>query len=311
VAGPINGVIPVMLTPFTASNQIDYEGLEALIEWYLAHGADALFAVCLSSEMYFLSPQERRALGRFVVDKVKGRVPVMVSGHVSEALEDQKADLRAAADGGADAVVLITNRLDAAPGSAFTARLDELAAVVPADIDLGLYECPAPARRLLTDEELTHCVDSGRYVLLKDVSCDLEVIRRRLRIVEGSRLAISNANAAIAFDAIKAGARGFCGIFANFCPDLYKWLLVSGEEHPDVAVKVAPILAIGSLCELFGYPTLAKLYHQRIGTFSSIHSRSPSPDFDLRSKCWAADEVVANLEQAIANARREIAAIAA
>lgn len=311
MAGPINGIIPVMLTPFTADDRIDYEGLEALIEWYLANGADALFAVCLSSEMYFLSSQERRALGRFVVDKVKGRVPVLVSGHVSQSMDDQKADLRAAADSGADAVVLITNRLDAAPGAEFIARLDELAAVVPGDIDLGLYECPAPARRLLTDDELRHCADSGRYVLLKDVSCDLGTIRRRLDIVQGSRLAISNANAAIAFDAMKAGARGFCGIFANFCPDLYKWLLVSGEDHPEVAAKVASILAIGSLCELFGYPTLAKLYHQRIGTFSSIRSRSPAPDFDLRAKCWAVDEVVANIEQAIANARREISAIGA
>lgn len=310
MAGSINGVVPVMLTPFTPDNRIDYEGLEALIEWYIANGADALFAVCLSSEMYYLSREERRDLGRFVVDKVKRRVPVLVSGHVSDSLEEQKADLRAAADSGAEAVVLITNRLDVASGAPFIARLDELASAVPSDIDLGLYECPAPARRLLTDDELRHCADSGRYVLLKDVSCNLDTIRRRLAIVEGSRLSISNANAAIAFDAMKAGARGFCGIFANFAPDLYKWLLTSGEAHPQVAAKVAPILAIGSLCELFGYPAMAKLYHQRLGTFSSIHTRSLGPDFDLRAKCWAIDEVVDNIEQAIANARREISAIA-
>ena len=47
----INGVVPVMLTPFTADDQIDYPALAKLIDWYLAKGVDALFApytgICL------------------------------------------------------------------------------------------------------------------------------------------------------------------------------------------------------------------------------------------------------------------------
>ncbi|WP_246873068.1 dihydrodipicolinate synthase family protein, partial [Pantoea ananatis] len=39
----IEGIVPVMLTPFTAENQIDYPGLSRLIDWYLAQGVDALF----------------------------------------------------------------------------------------------------------------------------------------------------------------------------------------------------------------------------------------------------------------------------
>lgn len=38
----INGVVPVMLTPFTADDQIDYPALVKLIDWYLAKGVDAL-----------------------------------------------------------------------------------------------------------------------------------------------------------------------------------------------------------------------------------------------------------------------------
>ncbi len=47
----------------------------AVIEWYIAHGSGALFAVCQSSEMMFLSLEERVALGRFVVEKAAGRLP--------------------------------------------------------------------------------------------------------------------------------------------------------------------------------------------------------------------------------------------
>lgn len=48
----IEGIVPVMLTPFSDEGEIDFSGLERLIEWYLACGCDALFAVCQSSEMY-------------------------------------------------------------------------------------------------------------------------------------------------------------------------------------------------------------------------------------------------------------------
>jgi 4-hydroxy-tetrahydrodipicolinate synthase len=47
----INGIMPVMLTPFTEQNEIDWAGLQRLVEWYISHGADALFAVAQSSEM--------------------------------------------------------------------------------------------------------------------------------------------------------------------------------------------------------------------------------------------------------------------
>ena len=141
----IRGIIPVMLTPFLDSGEIDYAGVERLIEWYLANGSDSVFAVCQSSEMQFLSLSEREALGRFVVSKVVGRVPVAVSGHIGETLDDQIAELRAAARTGADAVVLVTNRLDPCQeGTAALRRtLDALSRALPADLPLGLYETGA------------------------------------------------------------------------------------------------------------------------------------------------------------------------
>ena len=62
-ATSIEGIVPVMLTPFDDTGAIDYAGLERLIEWYMQHGADALFAVAQSSEMQFLSLAERAHSG--------------------------------------------------------------------------------------------------------------------------------------------------------------------------------------------------------------------------------------------------------
>ena len=52
------GEWPTMLTPFR-DGKVDYPALAELIEWYIAHKVSGLFAVCQSSEMFFLSKEER------------------------------------------------------------------------------------------------------------------------------------------------------------------------------------------------------------------------------------------------------------
>lgn len=305
----IEGIIPVMITPLLESGEIDYAGLERLIEWYIANGSDALFAVCQSSEMQFLSVEERTALGKFVVQQAAGRVPVVVSGHISDDPHGQLEELTAAVDTGADGVVLVTNHLDPKNKGSETllGNLQWLLDRLPSEVPLGLYECPAPYRRLLSDDELRFCIDSERFVMLKDVSCDLETVKRRVAISGGTPFAILNANAAIAFDAMKAGSRGFNGVFTNFHPDLYKWLYTSGEKHPELAEEVATFLVLAALSEAFGYPVLAKMYHQRIGTFDSIRSRTIT--FDVRERFWALDAILDKVVAGTEAMRAKIAAL--
>ncbi|ACR31298.1 dihydrodipicolinate synthase family protein [Burkholderia glumae] len=305
---PIEGIVPVMLTPFDQDGAIDYAGLERLIEWYLAHGSDALFAVAQSSEMQFLSLAERGALGRFVVERVAGRVPVVVSGHISDDPDAQAEELNVAAATGADGIVLVTNRLDPRrEGSeAFAANLHRLLKRLPSDIALGLYECPAPYRRLLSDDELKLCIDTGRFVMLKDVSCELDTVKRRVALAQGSPMTILNANAAIAWDAMKAGSGGFNGVFTNFHPDLYHWLRNRADEHPALAQELSTFLVLSAVSEALGYPALAKLYHQRIGTFQSIRCRAI--DYDVRERFWALDAVLDKIVEGTEHFRARIAA---
>jgi len=304
----IQGIIPVMITPFTETGAIDHEGLGRLIEWYLAHGADTLFAVCQSSEMQRLTLDERVALARSTVEKTRGRVPVVASGHVSDRREDQLAELTALAATGVDGLVLVTNRLDPerAGGTTFIDDLRWLMDRLPSELPLGLYECPAPFRRLLADDELKFCADSGRFAVLKDVSCDLETVSRRVALTEGSGLAVVNANAAIAFDAMKAGSPGFTGVFTNFHPDLYKWLLTDGATHPDLADELSVFLALSAMAEPMGYPKLAKLYHRRLGTFGCTDSRVI--DFDITERFWALDALLDRIAEGQAHFRARVAA---
>ncbi|OCC03504.1 dihydrodipicolinate synthase family protein [Labrys sp. WJW] len=304
----IEGIIPVMITPFTSSGKIDYAGVANLVEWYIANGSDALFAVCQSSEMQFLSLEERVELAAFIKKAASGRIPVIASGHVSEDLDDQLTELTAIAATGVDGIVLVTNRLDAKKegGTKFVDDLNWLLLRLPKDMPLGLYECPAPYRRLLTDDELIFCANSGRFVILKDVSCDLDTVRRRIELTKDTPLSVINANAAIAFDAIKAGSRGFTGVFTNFHPDLYKWLLTKSSDDPALADELSVYLALAAMAESMGYPKLAKLYHQRIGTFSCTDSRTVT--FDIRERFWALDALMDKIVQGTEHYRGRIAA---
>ncbi len=305
----IEGIVPVMLTPFTEGNEIDYKGLEQLIDWYLAHGADALFAVCQSSEMLFLSLEERVALSQFVIDYTAGRVPVISSGHISPAIEDQIEELNAVAETGPDALVLVSNRLDPEnQGSdTFLGNLKSVMDALPATMPLGLYECPAPYRRLLSDEEVEFCAQSGRFVVVKDVSCDLNTVIRRVALVQGTPLNIINANAAIAYEAMQHGSKGFSGVFTNFHPDLYNWLYHHAAKAPEFAQQLAWFLSLSAVTETLGYPKNAKVFHQRLGTFDSAHSRVTGDD--VLEKYWGLEVILDQIAAAGAWYRTQIATL--
>jgi 4-hydroxy-tetrahydrodipicolinate synthase len=293
----IKGIIPVMMTAFDDRGGIDWESQKKLTEWYLEQGSESLFAVCQSSEMLHLDLGEREALARFTVDIVDDRVPVIASGHIGVTLDEQIAELTRIAATGIDCLVFVTNRLD--PENLGSQHLfdtvETLMRELPPDLQLGLYECPAPYRRLLSDDEIAYFAQNPRFVILKDVSCDINTVRRRLELTKDSNLVISNANAAIAYEAMKSGARGFCGVFNNFHPDLYRWLQDESEMHVELASELTRFLVLAAATEGMGYPKLAKAYHQRLGTIQSSFSRAVPED--IFQKYWALESILQQIEE--------------
>ena len=293
----VEGIIPVMLTAFDDRGGIDWESQKKLTEWYLEQGSESLFAVCQSSEMLHLDLDEREALARFTVDIVDDRVPVIASGHIGVTLDEQITELTRIAATGIDCLVFVTNRLD--PENLGSQHLfdtvETLMRELPPDLQLGLYECPAPYRRLLSDDEIVYFAQNPRFVILKDVSCDINTVRRRLELTKDSNLVISNANAAIAYEAMKSGARGFCGVFNNFHPDLYRWLQDEGEMHVELASELTRFLVLAAATEGMGYPKLAKAFHQRLGTIQSSFSRAVPED--IFQKYWALESILQQIEE--------------
>ncbi len=254
------GVWPVMITPFTEKNEVDYLALEKLVDWYIKKGVSGLFAVCQTSEMFFLSLEERIHIARFVKECSRGRVPVIASGHTADRLEDQIAELKQIAASGVDALILLTNRMAAEdePDSLWMERTQQILDALPKDIKLGLYECPYPYKRVMSEEVTRWCAESGRFYFLKDTSCDLNNIRMKLRVCEGSNLKVYNANSTTLLESLRMGAYGYSGVMANFHPQLYVYLCEHFEEEQ--SVELEEFLAISSLIERQCYPVNAKYY---------------------------------------------------
>src|SRR4029078_4538900 len=143
--------VPVMITPFNLKAKVDLDVVSTLIDFYLASGVKGFFANCLSSEMFSISEDERLELTKHVVDYVNGRVPVVATGSFGFTIEDKAEFTKSIYDTGIDAVVLITGHY---------AKVDEADDVLlrnfekmfrlTGNIPLGLYECPAPYKRVLS-----------------------------------------------------------------------------------------------------------------------------------------------------------------
>ncbi|PZE20623.1 dihydrodipicolinate synthase family protein [Paenibacillus xerothermodurans] len=270
------GVWPTMVTPFTDDNKIDYAAVERTIEWYIARGVDGLFAVCQSSEMFYLSLEERVQLAAFVKRKAAQRVPVIASGHIADSHAEQVRELNALAETGIDALVLLTNRSAAAEESdeVWKANLEKLLAVVPESMPLGLYECPYPYKRIISPAMLQWCAETGRFLFLKDTSCDVDNIKAKMAAVSGTGLNIYNANSATLLATLKLGISGYSGVMANFHPELYVWLSRNAAAKPEQAERLSDVLSMASLIEKQLYPVNAKYYLMLEGIFTNYICRS-------------------------------------
>ncbi len=271
------GVWPVMLTPFRDDLTLDWEGVDALTDWYLARGVAGLFAVCLSSEMYQLNPQERLDLAARIVRRVAGRVPVVAAGAFGDTQAQQAGMARRLVATGVSAVVLTVNQL-AAEGEPDTVWQNNAAALCAAcgDIPLGLYECPAPYHRTLSPALLRWAVQSGRFLFLKDTCCRPDAIEAKLEAVRGTSLRWFNANCPTLLTSLQGGGDGYCGIAANFFPELYVWLCRHAAAHPATAQRLQHFLSVADMAVRHKYPASAKVFLRRGGLPLQPHCRAGS-----------------------------------
>lgn len=91
---PIDGIVPVIPTPFDENEEIDFPSLARLIDFAVKSGATAICLPAYGSEFYKLSDEERQSLIAAAARCVGGRVPLIAQANHDSA----KIAARIAAD---------------------------------------------------------------------------------------------------------------------------------------------------------------------------------------------------------------------
>ena len=266
-------IFTTMITPYTANGKIDYDTAIKYVDWYFENGLSGIFAICQSSEIFWLSLEERLTLNQKVyahakaLEKSSGKqFTVVSSGHISESLEDQIKELNAVWKSGTDALILITNRLDPhnAGDDVFISNAEKIITALPNDVKLGLYECPYPYKRLVTPKILDWCLSTGKFYYMKDTSCDAEMMAERCRQLKGSQFKLLNANCHTLLESMRNGCDGYCGVMCNYHPRLYAWLADNYESNAQDAALVQSVIGSLGFTEVgLPYPLTAK-YHMNL-----------------------------------------------
>lgn len=281
-------ILTTMITPYKTDGSIDFDTAEKYVDWYYENGLDGIFAVCQSSEIFYLSFEERLELIKFIMANKPEGMDIVASGHTSDDLDVQIAEAKAFIETGIDAYVFISNRFakEDEDDDVLLKNMEYVANALP-DIPLGVYECPYPYKRELTPYVMKKMAESGRYMFIKDTCCDLNKIQAKLDAIKGSDIMIFNANGATLAESIRMGCEGYSGVMANFHPELYSQLIESIKNGDEEKAKfLENMVGFFSLTECQCYPVNAKYYMSLDGVDIGIMSRTRNPKdlFDARKK---------------------------
>jgi 4-hydroxy-tetrahydrodipicolinate synthase len=279
--------VPVMITPFNLKAKVDLDVVSNLIDFYLAAGVKGFFANCLSSEMYSITEDERLELTQHIVRYVNGRVPVVATGSFGLTVNDKAEFAKKIYDTGIDAVILITGHYANVEDSddILLKNFDRMFKLT-GNIPLGMYECPAPYKRIIGPDVFKTLLSANRLVYHKDTSIDLEKVKAKLDILKETANALEfyDAHSPNAMYSLQMGAKGMSSISGNFYPEILVWM-VNNANNPAKQQEVkwlqAEISRVDPLIHV-AYPMSAKYFLRKRGlpvrTISRATALELTPD---------------------------------
>lgn len=262
--------VPVMITPFNLKAKVDLEAVSTLIDFYLAAGVKGFFANCLSSEMYSITEDERLELTRHVVKYVNGRVPVVATSSFGLTIDDKAEFTKRIYDTGIDAAILITGHYaNIEDSDDILLRNFERMFRLTGTIPLGMYECPAPYKRILGANVFSQLLSSGRFVYHKDTSISLESVQAKLEVVKTANKGFEfyDAHSPNAMYSLQMGAKGMSSISGNFYPEILVWMVNNATDpakQEEVKWLQGEISRVDPLIHI-AYPMSAKYFLRKRG----------------------------------------------
>ena len=211
-----------------------------------------------------------------MIKVANGSVPVVATGTFGGAIKKQAEFVNKVNDTGTAAVILLNSLIadETESDQVFNDRVFELFDLTP-NVPVGFYECPVPYKRLLSPEQLSSFVKTGRVIYHKDTSLDLEQIKQKLAVTQGKEFGLYDAYMAHAIETLKAGSAGLSCIQGNYFPELIVWIC-DNYANPSLQseIELVQSFLIDNMDVMHNvYPVVSKYFLQKRGFEISTFTR--------------------------------------
>ena len=209
------GLGVALVTPFMENGAIDFAAVAKIVDNLIAGGVDYILVLGTTGETPTLSTDERKALIRFVRDRVAGRVKLMV-GVGGNCTHDVVKTLRTWDLRGYDAVLSVNPYYNKPNQEGLYQHFKAIAEASP--LPVMLYNIPGRTGVNMAPETIARlATDCDNIIGVKEASGNLEQMEQIKAITPSDFLLISGDDG-LTVEVVKRGGVGVISVLANAYP---------------------------------------------------------------------------------------------
>lgn len=221
-----------MVTPMTFEGEVDWPGVESLMDTLISHGADGLVVTGTTGETSTLTDAEKIQLVTTGKSVSSGRAKIITGGGSNEtahAIELYKASKKAGADG----VMIVTPYYNKPTQAGVLTHFRMISDAT--DLPVILYDIPGRSGIEITYDTLLRAAKHPNIVAVKDAKGDLSEVSR---VMNNTDLIYFSGDDANALPTLAIGGAGLIGVTANIAPEPYR-LMVDAVNAGDLHTATA------------------------------------------------------------------------
>jgi 4-hydroxy-tetrahydrodipicolinate synthase len=209
-----HGSMVALVTPMQEGGALDNEALSRLIEFHIENGTDGIVAVGTTGESATLDQREHCELIRYVVDQVRGRVPV-IAGTGANSTREAIDLTRCAQQAGADACLLVTPYYNKPTQEGLYLHHKAVAEAVA--IPQILYNVPGRTACDMLPDTVARLAEIPNIVGIKEATGSLDRAREIIDLC-GERIDLYSGDDATGMEFMLMGGKGVISVTTNVAP---------------------------------------------------------------------------------------------
>lgn len=204
-----------LITPFTSDGSVDYDALKRIIDYQLDNGADFLCILATTGETPCLTKDEKSAIKTLVVNRVKGRVPILMGcgGNNTRSVVEE---IRETDWLGVSGVLSVCPYYNKPSQEGLYRHFKAIAEASP--LPVVLYNVPGRTGINLKAETTVQLAeDCENIIAIKEAGGSLEQVDEIIKN-KPARFDVISGDDALTFPMIASGAAGVISVIGNALP---------------------------------------------------------------------------------------------